>query len=97
MKLIKDSTVNSKTVKSLHFILAQSGTSIEMRHNLNCFCHPQSDSISAGNYRVATDLENLEKSGNLKETSESKGISLKSQGILDRIPKVREKSGNFVV
>ena len=34
-------------------------------------------------YRVATDLENLENSGNLKETSES-------QGICDRIPKVRE-------
>ena len=32
--------------------------------------------------RVATDLENLEKSGNLKETSVS-------QGICDRIPKVR--------
>ena len=47
--------------------------------------------------RVATDLENLEKSGNLKETSESQGICLKSQEICDRIPKVREKSGNFVV
>ena len=33
--------------------------------------------------RVATDLENLEKLGNLKETSES-------QGICDEIPKVRE-------
>ena len=32
---------------------------------------------------IATDLENLEKSGNLKETPES-------QGICDRIPKVRE-------
>ena len=41
-------------------------------------------------HRVATNLENLEKSGNLKETSES-------QGICDRIPKVREKSGNCVV
>ena len=40
--------------------------------------------------RVATDLENLEKSGNLKETSESQGICLKSQGICNRIPKVRE-------
>ena len=40
--------------------------------------------------RVATDLENLEKSGNLKETSESHGICLKSQGICDTIPKVRE-------
>ena len=40
--------------------------------------------------RVATDLENLEKSGNLKETSESQGICPKSQGICDRIPKVRE-------
>ena len=40
--------------------------------------------------RVATDLENLEKSGNLKETSESGAICLKSQGICDRIPKVRE-------
>ena len=55
------------------------------------------------NDRVATDLENLEslesleKSGNLKETSKSQGICLKSQGICDRIPKVREKSGNFVV
>ena len=47
--------------------------------------------------RVATDLENLEKSGNLKETSKSRGICLKSQGICDKIPKVREKSGNFVV
>ena len=48
--------------------------------------------------RVATDLEsleNLEKSGNLKETSESLRICLKSQGICDRIPKVREKSGNL--
>ena len=41
-------------------------------------------------YRVATDLENLEKSGNLKETSEGQGICLKSQGICDKIPKVRE-------
>ena len=32
--------------------------------------------------RVATNLENLEKSGNLKETSESQGICQKSQGIL---------------
>ena len=40
--------------------------------------------------RVATDLENLEKSGNLKETSESQGICLTSQGICDKIPKVRE-------
>ena len=46
--------------------------------------------------RVATDLEDLEESGNLKQTSESQGICLKSQGICDRIPKVREKSGNFV-
>ena len=48
-------------------------------------------------YRVATDLENLEKSGNLEDTPESQGICLKSQGICGRIPKVREKSGNFVV
>ena len=41
-------------------------------------------------FRVATDLENLEKSGNLYETSQSQGIYLKSQGICDRIPKVRE-------
>ena len=50
--------------------------------------------------RVATDLgrlENLEKSGNLKEAPESQGICLKSQGICDRNPKVMEKSGNFVV
>ena len=38
---------------------------------------------------IATDLENLEKSGNLKETPES-------QGICDRIRKVREKSGNLL-
>ena len=36
--------------------------------------------------KVATDLENLEKLGNLKETSES-------QGICDKIPKVREFCG----
>ena len=48
-------------------------------------------------YRVATDLENVEKSGNLKEISESQGICLKRQGICDRIQKVREKSGNFIV
>ena len=35
-------------------------------------------------------LTDLEKSGNLKETSESQGICLKCQGIRDRIPKVRE-------
>ena len=40
--------------------------------------------------RVATDLENLEKSGNLKKTSESQGICAKSQGICNRIRKVRE-------
>ena len=33
------------------------------------------------------------KSENLKETSESQGICLKSQGICDRIPKVRESQG----
>ena len=33
--------------------------------------------------KFTIDLENLEKSGNLKETSES-------QGICDRIPKVRK-------
>ena len=49
-------------------------------------------SVSVPHPGFATDLENLEhleKSGNLKETSES-------QGICDRIPKVREKSGNFL-
>ena len=50
-------------------------------------------SVGSQLHRVATDLENLEKSGNLKETSESQGICLKSQGIYDRI----QKSGNFVV
>ena len=41
--------------------------------------------------KVSThDLENLVKSGNLKETSESQGICLNSQGICDIIPKVRE-------
>ena len=43
--------------------------------------------------RVAIDLENLEKSGNLKETSESQRICPKSQGICNRIPKVREFFG----
>ena len=38
-------------------------------------------------YRVVTDLENVEKSGNLPE---SQGICLKRQGICDRIQKVRE-------
>ena len=47
--------------------------------------------------RVATDLKNLEKSGNLKETSESQRIPLKVRGIWDRIQKVKGKSGNFVV
>ena len=47
-------------------------------------------STAKATHRVATDLENLEKSGNLKETPESQGICLKSQGICDRIPKVRE-------
>ena len=43
---------------------------------------------------VATDLENLEKSGNLKETSESQGIYLKKSGNLPQnsksLAKVRE-------
>ena len=42
------------------------------------------------NARVTTDLENLEESANLKENSES-------QGIRDRIPKVKERSGNVFV
>ena len=46
--------------------------------------------------RVAIDLENLEKSGNLKDTSESQGICLKSQGICNKFPKLREKSGNLL-
>ena len=37
-----------------------------------------SSSVQFENDRVATDLENLEKSGNLKETSESQGICQKS-------------------
>ena len=45
--------------------------------------------------RVATDLENLEKSGDLKKTSESQGICPRSQGICDRILKVRGKSEFF--
>ena len=47
-------------------------------------------------HRVATDLENLEKSGNLKETSESQGICQKSQGICNRIPKVKESQGTLL-
>ena len=51
----------------------------------------RNDGVSAFiGYRVATDLENLEKSGNLKETSES-------QEICDTVPKVREKSWNLAV
>ena len=46
--------------------------------------------------RVAIDLENLEKSGNLKETSESPGICPKSQGVCDRIPKAGESEGFFL-
>ena len=53
--------------------------------------------VALAGVRVATDLESLEKSGNLKETPESQGICLKSQGVCDRIPKLRETSGNFVV
>ena len=37
------------------------------------------------------------KSWNLNETSQSQEICPKSQGICNRIPKVQEKSGNFVV
>ena len=40
--------------------------------------------------RVANDLENLVKSGNLKETSASQGIFLNIQRIYDRTIKVRE-------
>ena len=61
------------------------------------FCHMFNIARTDTFHRVATDLENLEKSGNLHETSQSQGMYLKSQGICDRIPKVREKSGNFVV
>ena len=57
----------------------------------------QSKNLFSAQIRVATDLENLELSRNLKEASKSQGICLKSQGICNRIPKVREKSGNFVV
>ena len=64
---------------------------------LSCLSTPQLKRALKTDSRVATDLENLEMSGNLKETSESQGICLKSQGICDRIPKVKEKSGNFVV
>ena len=45
--------------------------------------------------RIANDLENLEKSGNLKETSGSQGICPKSQGICNIIPKVGENQGLF--
>ena len=47
-------------------------------------------------YRVATDLKTLETSRNFKETSESQAICLKIQGTCGKIPKVREKSVNFV-
>ena len=44
-----------------------------------------------------SDLENLQKSENLKKTSESQGIWPKSQGICDRILKVRESRGFFFI
>ena len=43
--------------------------------------------------RVATDLENLEKSGNLKETSEGQEICQKSQGIWDKFQKSGKSQG----
>ena len=50
--------------------------------NIKCFSDISSPFDKVDRFgRVATDLENLEKSGNLKETSESQGICLKSQGI----------------
>ena len=63
------------------------------------FIYKETFSLTAATSQIqgSTDLENLEKSGNLKETSESQGICPKSHGICDRIPKVREKSGNFIV
>ena len=42
-----------------------------------------------------SDLKNVEKSGNLKETSESQGICPKCQGNCDRFPEVRESQGIF--
>ena len=48
-------------------------------------------------HRVSIDLENLKKSGNWNETFQSQGIYLKSQGVCCKIPKIREKSGNFWV
>ena len=46
--------------------------------------HSSASCISSrsAKYRVATDLENLEKSGNLKETPESQRILLKKSGNL---------------
>ena len=56
-------------------------------------------SSSSTKGRVTTGLENVEKSGNLKETSESQGILLKSQGIRLKSQgiclKVREFSAEF--
>ena len=52
-------------------------------NNLVTLKNAESLSRLLGFDRVATDLENLEKSGNLKEASES-------QGICDRTPNVRE-------
>ena len=42
--------------------------------------------------RVYSDLENLEESGNLKQTFERQGICLKSQGTYLKYPKLREVS-----
>ena len=70
-----------------HQVLTEDDSQLKVRlHHLLEACFLIGNELD----RVATDLENLEKSGNLKETFES-------QGICDRIPKVREKSGNFVV
>ena len=68
-----------------HFVVNQTDINILILTHFNFDIHNLKLSD-----RVATDLENLERSGNLKDTSES-------QGIFFRIPKVREKSGNFVV
>ena len=76
-------------------------TSVESSY-LQCFSQSRKSKSFDHNFhhllpRVVIELENLEKSRNLKETSKSQGIYLKSHGVCDRIPEVRGKSGNSVL
>ena len=58
-----------------------------------CSADKPSLQIRPPSLRVATDLENVEKSGNFKETSESRGICQNVREFATEF----QKSGNFVV